>query len=191
MKDEALDLANMTVEDLFQAKAERRLHLANLPFEKKIEIVKRLQSVYPLTQVGFLSLATDLLGPISLDLGIQISRVSLAMIPIYMPGHWLYDITQHVVTIKRWLSGREVSIQGWEGLGFKPRLVFGAELRAAIDSLQTESDESSHYDSCEAQHWRQRLPVSFLRFEAANGIWIAEWFVDPVLTQNNDHMFFD
>src|ERR1700686_2097344 len=29
----------MTVEDLFQAKAERRLRLANLPFEKKIEIV--------------------------------------------------------------------------------------------------------------------------------------------------------
>ncbi len=47
MKEEALDLANMTVEDLFQAKAERRLHLANLPFEKKIEIVKRLQSVTP------------------------------------------------------------------------------------------------------------------------------------------------
>ena len=44
MKDGALDLENMTVEDLFQAKAERRLRLANLSFEKKIEIVKRLQS---------------------------------------------------------------------------------------------------------------------------------------------------
>src|SRR5712692_2485443 len=47
MKEEALDLANMTVEDLFQAKTERRLRLANLPFEKKIEIVRRLQSVTP------------------------------------------------------------------------------------------------------------------------------------------------
>jgi hypothetical protein len=85
----------------------------------------------------------------------------------------------------------EGSVEGWEGLNFKPRLVFGAELRAAIDSLRTESDELSHYDISEAQHWRQRLPISFLRYEAANGIWIAEWFVDPVLTQSNDHVFFD
>src|SRR2546425_226934 len=119
MKDEALDLANMTVEDLFQAKAERRLRLANLPFEKKIEIVKRLQSVYPLTQVGFLTLVIDLLSPICLDLGIQISRVSLAMIPHYVRGEWIYDINQHLVTIKRWSMGREESVEGWEDLGFK------------------------------------------------------------------------
>ena len=40
------DLSKMTVEDLFRAKEERRRRLANLPFEKKIEIVKKLQSVY-------------------------------------------------------------------------------------------------------------------------------------------------
>jgi len=45
MEEAALDLADMTVEDLFRAKAERRQRLANLPFEKKIEIVKRLQIV--------------------------------------------------------------------------------------------------------------------------------------------------
>ena len=42
MKDETLDLQKMTVEDLFQAKAERRQRLANLPFEKKIEIVRAM-----------------------------------------------------------------------------------------------------------------------------------------------------
>ena len=47
MKEETLDLANMTVEDLFRAKDERRRRLASLPFEKKIEIVKRLQSIIP------------------------------------------------------------------------------------------------------------------------------------------------
>jgi hypothetical protein len=44
MKDQTPDLANMTVEDLFQAKAERRRRLTNLPFEKKIEIVKRIHT---------------------------------------------------------------------------------------------------------------------------------------------------
>jgi hypothetical protein len=44
MKDETLDLANMTVEDLFRSKAERRERLTNLPFEEKIGIVKRIQS---------------------------------------------------------------------------------------------------------------------------------------------------
>jgi hypothetical protein len=39
------DLSKMTVEDLFRAKEERRRLLANLPFEKKIEIVKKLQSI--------------------------------------------------------------------------------------------------------------------------------------------------
>ena len=42
MKDETLDLQNMTVEDLFQAKAARRQRLSNLPFEKKIEIVRAM-----------------------------------------------------------------------------------------------------------------------------------------------------
>lgn len=45
MKDETLDLSKMTVEDLFRAKEERRKRLARLPFEEKIEIVKKLQSV--------------------------------------------------------------------------------------------------------------------------------------------------
>jgi hypothetical protein len=35
----------MTVEDLFRAKEERRKRLARLPFEGKIAIVKRLQTV--------------------------------------------------------------------------------------------------------------------------------------------------
>ena len=39
------DLAKMTVEDLFRAKEERRKRLANLPFEEKIAIVKKLQAV--------------------------------------------------------------------------------------------------------------------------------------------------
>jgi len=45
MKSEDFDLSKMTVEDLFRAKQERRQRLANLPFEQKIEIVKRLQTV--------------------------------------------------------------------------------------------------------------------------------------------------
>ena len=43
--EEELDLSNMTVEDLFRAKDERRKRLANLPFEEKIQIVKKLQKV--------------------------------------------------------------------------------------------------------------------------------------------------
>ena len=35
----------MTVDDLFRAKQERRKRLADLPFEEKIKIVKKLQSV--------------------------------------------------------------------------------------------------------------------------------------------------
>ena len=45
MDKEAFDLSKMTVEDLFHAKKERRQRLANLSFEEKIQIVKRLQSV--------------------------------------------------------------------------------------------------------------------------------------------------
>lgn len=45
MDKEAFDLSKMTVEDLFRAKKERRQRLANLSFEEKIQIVKRLQSV--------------------------------------------------------------------------------------------------------------------------------------------------
>ncbi len=40
-----LDLSQMTVEDLFRAKEERRKRLANLPFEEKIAIVKKLQAL--------------------------------------------------------------------------------------------------------------------------------------------------
>jgi hypothetical protein len=60
MKEERLDLANMTVEDLFRAKAERRQRLANLPFEKKIEIVKRLQSIIPFDRDERVRLLTKL-----------------------------------------------------------------------------------------------------------------------------------
>jgi hypothetical protein len=187
MKDDRPDLRNMTVEDLFQAKTARRQRLANLPFEKKIEIVKRLKSVYPLTEVGFGNLVTDLLAPICLDLGIQISRVSVAMIPSYTRGEWLYDITQHVLTIQRWLDGRE-SIQGWEARSFKPRLVFGAELRSAIERLRNTNDDLSAISEA---HWRQRLPISFLSFKAANGIWVAEWFNEPVLIENGEYVLFD
>lgn len=45
MKKRDFDLNSMTVEDLFRAKKERRIRLAQLPFEQKIEIVKKLQSV--------------------------------------------------------------------------------------------------------------------------------------------------
>ena len=191
MKDNALDLANMTVEDLFQAKTERRLRLTNLPFEQKIQIVKKLQSVYPLTQVGFHTLVDDLLSPICLDLGIQISRVSPAMIPYYVRGQWLFGINQHVVTITRWSFGREESVEGWEDSSFKPGLVFGAELRTAFDKLRTETDEPTQIVTSQAERWRQKLPISYRSFDAANGTWIAEWFADPVFTQNNDHVSFD
>ena len=45
MSSKTFDLREMTVEDLFRAKKERRQRLARLPFEEKIEIVKKLQPV--------------------------------------------------------------------------------------------------------------------------------------------------
>ena len=39
------DLTRMTREDLFRAKEERRKRLANLPFEEKIAIVKKLNNL--------------------------------------------------------------------------------------------------------------------------------------------------
>ena len=45
MSRDTLDFSKMTIDDLFRAKEERRRRLARLPFEQKIEIVKRLQSV--------------------------------------------------------------------------------------------------------------------------------------------------
>lgn len=39
------DLSKMTVEDLYRAKDARRKRLAKLPFEEKIQIVKKLQEV--------------------------------------------------------------------------------------------------------------------------------------------------
>ena len=45
MESDDFDLSKMTVEDLFRAKDERRKRLAKLPFEEKIVIVKKLQSV--------------------------------------------------------------------------------------------------------------------------------------------------
>ena len=45
MSRDTLDFSKMTIDDLFRAKEKRRRRLARLPFEQKIEIVKRLQSV--------------------------------------------------------------------------------------------------------------------------------------------------
>jgi len=45
MSSETFDANKLTVEDIFRAKQERRRRLAKLPFEEKIEIVKRLQTV--------------------------------------------------------------------------------------------------------------------------------------------------
>jgi hypothetical protein len=45
MSDGDFDLKTMTVEDLFRAKEERRQRQTELPFEEKIAIVKKLQSV--------------------------------------------------------------------------------------------------------------------------------------------------
>lgn len=45
MSSKTFDLSKMTVEDLFHAKSERRQRLAQLPFEQKIAIVKKLKSV--------------------------------------------------------------------------------------------------------------------------------------------------
>src|SRR6266403_505754 len=57
MKNEDFNLSRMTVEDLFTAKQERRQRLSELPFEQKIEIVKRLQPLS--TQVEFYGLVND------------------------------------------------------------------------------------------------------------------------------------
>lgn len=63
MKPEEFDLSRMTVDDLFRAKEERRKRLANLPFEEKIEIVKKLQvvsrSLKPLRDAHKAKRATD------------------------------------------------------------------------------------------------------------------------------------
>ena len=45
MGSKKFDPNKITGEDIFRAKEERRKELAKLPFEKKIEIVKRLNSV--------------------------------------------------------------------------------------------------------------------------------------------------
>ena len=45
MDSKRFDPSKVTVADLFRAKKERRQRLAQLPFEQKIEIVKKLQSV--------------------------------------------------------------------------------------------------------------------------------------------------
>lgn len=45
MDNKPFDPNNIRISDIFRAKEERRKELANLPFEKKIEIVKRLQTV--------------------------------------------------------------------------------------------------------------------------------------------------
>jgi hypothetical protein len=45
MSKHAFDPNKIKVEDLFQAKEDRRKELAQLPFETKIEIVNRLKTV--------------------------------------------------------------------------------------------------------------------------------------------------
>ena len=44
MSGKEFDPNKITVEDIFRAKKEHRQRLANLPFEEKIEIVKKLQT---------------------------------------------------------------------------------------------------------------------------------------------------
>jgi hypothetical protein len=44
MGSDRFDPNDFRIEELFRAKERRRKELANLPFEKKIEIVKRLQT---------------------------------------------------------------------------------------------------------------------------------------------------
>ena len=146
-----------------------------------------------MTQVEFLRLVNDdLLTAISIDVGFEISRISSAMIHKYLRGQWLYDITQQVVTIKRWFTGKEESVEGFQDLDFKPRITFGSELRAAIDKLKTDEDQiRPSYEIWQPQYWRRRLPISFLSFEAANGTWIAEWFCPPSLAQTNDFILYD
>ena len=45
MTDEPFNPKKFKVEEIFRAKQRRRKELAKLPFEEKIEIVKRLQTV--------------------------------------------------------------------------------------------------------------------------------------------------
>jgi len=45
LRSKAVDLANLSVADIFRAKEEQRERLARLPFEQKIEIVKKLQTI--------------------------------------------------------------------------------------------------------------------------------------------------
>jgi hypothetical protein len=45
MSTKKFDPYNFRIEELFEAKERRRKELARLPFEKKIEIVERLQTV--------------------------------------------------------------------------------------------------------------------------------------------------
>ena len=63
MQSGDFDLSKMTVEDLFRAKEERRKRLANLPFEEKIEIVKKLQdlsrSLAPVREANRKSVASE------------------------------------------------------------------------------------------------------------------------------------
>jgi len=45
MSSETFDPSKVTVDDLFRAKKERRQRQAQLPFDQKIAIVKKLQTV--------------------------------------------------------------------------------------------------------------------------------------------------
>lgn len=45
LSSKPLDLSRLTIDDIFRAKEERRQRLARLPFEEKIAIVKKLQTV--------------------------------------------------------------------------------------------------------------------------------------------------
>ncbi len=45
MSRRVVDLSKLTMDDIFRAKEERRRHLSQLPFEQKIAIVKKLQTI--------------------------------------------------------------------------------------------------------------------------------------------------
>lgn len=88
MEPESFDLSKMTVEDLFRAKTERRLRLAGLSFEQKIEIVKKLQSVSRTARAG--------------QIGIDSLRKSPPLIP---------DKLQRLHVVDQFMFARQVEVE--------------------------------------------------------------------------------
>src|ERR1700674_1179355 len=109
MKDEALDLANMTVEDLFQAKAERRLRLANLPFEKKIEIVKAMGET--VSDRTCRSLARQALGELGITCRMQARSQPDETGAFHCVVKLITDDDEDLFSVHTQLAGREKTLQ--------------------------------------------------------------------------------